>query len=344
MAEPLVVDHRNAHASQISRRSRPPLLRLRSDEQLVALLREGNTAAFEVLASRYQARLLAHCHHIVGSHEDAEDVVQEVFAAAFRAIMADERPINVRPWLYLIARNRSLNHLRRAQPIGEDAMEAELADGGESTADKVERAEEFRILVTDVQRLPETQRTALLLREIDGLSLEQVADAMQTTVPSVKSLLVRARVALAEAGKARSRSSEKHEQAKVVDDNAPELVMRLAGRSSPASGVETEVRGVSKLLFGNRLRLEVAAAVATEPTGQVYGRALAERLEINDNQAAGELKALEAAGLLRRLPQKDRRGPILFERLPSAYWELAATFYEEVASRTTVGSSHAMTR
>ena len=65
------------------------------------------------------------------------------------------------------------------------------------------KREEFRLLIADVQDLPETQRTALLLREIDALSYEQIAEAMETTVPSVKSLLVRARVSLAEAAQAR---------------------------------------------------------------------------------------------------------------------------------------------
>ncbi len=76
-------------------------------------------------------------------------------------------------------------------------------DGGTTTADTVHQREEFRQIVADVQELPETQRTALLLREIDALSYEQIAEAMDTTVPSVKSLLVRARVALAEAAEAR---------------------------------------------------------------------------------------------------------------------------------------------
>ena len=76
-------------------------------------------------------------------------------------------------------------------------------DGGTSTADTVHRREEFRQIVSDVGELPETQRTALLLREIDALSYDQIAEAMDTTVPSVKSLLVRARVSLAEAAEAR---------------------------------------------------------------------------------------------------------------------------------------------
>jgi RNA polymerase sigma factor (sigma-70 family) len=178
-------------------------LRLQSDEKLVALIRRGHHGAFEALVQRYQPRLLAFCRHMLSSQEDAEDVLQEVFAAAFNAICADERPINARPWLYRIARNRCLNHLRRPQPAGQDSMDVFERDGGTSTADTVHKREEFRHIVLDVRELPETQRTALLLREIDALSYDQIAEAMDTTVPSVKSLLVRARVALAEASEAR---------------------------------------------------------------------------------------------------------------------------------------------
>jgi RNA polymerase sigma factor (sigma-70 family) len=182
---------------------RSPLLRLQTDERLVALIRRGHHGAFEALVQRYQPRLLAFCRHMLGSQEDAEDVLQEVFAASFNAICADDRPINARPWLYRIARNRCLNHLRRPQPAGQDSMDVFERDGGTTTADTVHKREEFRHIVADVQELPETQRTALLLREIDALSYEQIAEAMDTTVPSVKSLLVRARVALAEAAEAR---------------------------------------------------------------------------------------------------------------------------------------------
>src|SRR5215218_9019723 len=179
--------------------ARSPLMRLKSDEQLVALTRKGQNGAFEALVTRYQSRLLAFCRHMLGSTEDAEDVLQEVFAAAFNAMIADERPINARPWLYRIARNRCLNHLRRPQHAGQDSMDVFERDGGLTTADAVHKREEFRQIVADVQDLPETQKTALLLREIDALSYEQISEAMETTVPSVKSLLVRARVSLAEA-------------------------------------------------------------------------------------------------------------------------------------------------
>ena len=185
-----------------------PLLRLQSDERLVALTRRGQPAAFEALCSRYQARLLSFIKQMLGSREDAEDVLQEVFTAAFNAVLADEREINVRPWLYRIARNRSLNHLRKATAVGVDSMDVHFADHGMSTGDRVLRRESFRELIADVHQLPETQRSALLLREIDALSYEQIAQAMETTVPSVKSLLVRARISLAEAAEARKLSCD----------------------------------------------------------------------------------------------------------------------------------------
>src|SRR6201997_249658 len=129
---------------------RSPLLRLQSDERLVALIRRGNQGAFEVLVARYHARLLAFCRHIVGSKEDGEDVLQEVMSAAYNAMVADERPINVRPWLYRIARNRSLNHLRKAKDVGVDSMDVHFADHGASTAERVHQREEFRLLVGDL--------------------------------------------------------------------------------------------------------------------------------------------------------------------------------------------------
>ena len=138
------------HAGVVGGHGRSPLLRLQSDERLIALIRRGNHGAFEALVARYQSRLLAFCRHMLGSKEDAEDVLQEVFAAAFNAIGADHRPLNVRPWLYRIARNRSLNHLRRTQAIGVDSMDVHFSEGGLTTADKVHKREDFRLLLVDV--------------------------------------------------------------------------------------------------------------------------------------------------------------------------------------------------
>ena len=192
------------HASQrglLARRS--PLLKLQGDERLIAMARNGNPGAFETIVDRYQGRLLGFCRQMLGSTEDAEDVLQEVFVNAYRAMLADEREINLRPWLYRIARNRCLNHLRKPTADAQESMDMVPAVEASSTAERVHNREEFRQLLGDVRKLPETQRSALLLREMDALSYEEIAQAMETSVPSVKSLLVRARISLAEASQAR---------------------------------------------------------------------------------------------------------------------------------------------
>ena len=278
------------HAGVAGIHGRSPLLRLQSDERLIALVRRGNHGAFEVLVGRYQSRLLAFCRHMLGSREDAEDVLQEVFAAAFNAILADGRPINARPWLYRIARNRSLNHLRRQQPIGVDSMDVHLAEHGTTTADKVHKREEFRELISDVQDLPETQRTALLLREIDALSYEQIAEAMETTIPSVKSLLVRARVSLAEAAEARQLSCDE------VRLELGEIAEGLKRRTSPP--VRRHLRTCASCAgFRQQLRSTNKALAAVMPVGfaLAFKRMLLAHLGISAGAGSGA-SAGSAAG------------------------------------------------
>ena len=167
------------------------------------MARNGNPGAFETIVDRYQGRLLGFCRQMLGSTEDAEDVLQEVFVNAYRAMLADDRDINLRPWLYRIARNRCLNHLRKPTADAQESMDMVPMVEAASTAEKVHNREEFRQLLADVGKLPETQRSALMLREMDAMSYEEIAQAMETSVPSVKSLLVRARISLAEASQAR---------------------------------------------------------------------------------------------------------------------------------------------
>jgi RNA polymerase sigma factor (sigma-70 family) len=279
------------HSAQIGLRGPTPLLRLQSDERLIALVRRGNNGAFEALVARYQSRLLAFCRHMLGSREDAEDVLQEVFAASFNAILADDRAINVRPWLYRIARNRSLNHLRRVQAIGVDSMDVHLSEGGASTADKVHKREEFRLLVSDVQELPETQKTALLLREIDALSYEQIAEAMETTIPSVKSLLVRARVSLAEAAEARTLTCDE------VREELGEVAEGLRRSTAP---VRRHVRGCERCQgFKSQLRSTNKALAAVFPVAPLllFKKALLAQFGMTASAGAGGAAGAAAASV-----------------------------------------------
>ena len=178
-----------------------PLLRLRSDEQLLALFRAGREDAFRALHDRYHERLLAYVRHMLRGSSEAEDVVQDVFLRAYGSLRSGERDIAVRPWLYRDAHNRCIDYGRRAPapPLPPD----ELLPGGADPVAEAERREELRRLVADLHNLPEQQRSALIIRELEGLSYEELGTALGVTVPAVKSLLVRARSGLADAAQAR---------------------------------------------------------------------------------------------------------------------------------------------
>jgi RNA polymerase sigma factor (sigma-70 family) len=180
-----------------------PLLRLRSDDQLVALFRMGYDEAFRAIHDRYRQRLFAYTRQMLGgSRSDAEDVLQDVFLRAYGALRNDDRPVTLRAWLYRVAHNRCIDQLRRPVPAAAEIFELSRTPTHDPP-DETERREALRRLVQDVQRLPEQQRSALLMREMDGLSYAELADALRTSVPAIKSLLVRARLGLVEAGEAR---------------------------------------------------------------------------------------------------------------------------------------------
>jgi len=205
----------------------------RSDEQLVALLRQGRHDAFDALAARYETRLLWFCWKILKSKEDAEDALQDVLASAFRALVADHREILVRPWLYRIARNRCINELRRARKFRPDTLGEDHAESGHGPVDGLAIRQQFGELIRDVQALPDKQRTALLLRELDGFAYQQIATAMETTVPGVKSLLVRARLGLRDSSSARERAS-----AATAPSPAARARRARTRRSAPPAGYQ----------------------------------------------------------------------------------------------------------
>src|ERR1700754_4360057 len=98
-------------------RTAGPLLRLRSDEQLVERFRAGGDDAFRAIHDRYHAHLFAYALQMLGgAQQDAEDAVQDVFVRAYRALRASERPVALRPWLYFVAHNRCIDLLRRPAP------------------------------------------------------------------------------------------------------------------------------------------------------------------------------------------------------------------------------------
>ena len=180
-----------------------PILRLRSDDQLVALFRAGHDEAFGTIHDRYRQRLFAYARQMLGgSGSDAEDVLQDVFLRAYDALRVDGRPLALRAWLYRVAHNRCIDQLRRPAPAAEDIYDINRGVASDLLAE-AERREDLRRLIADVRALPEQQRSALLMREMEGLSYNELAAALGVTIPAIKSLLVRARVGLVEAIEAR---------------------------------------------------------------------------------------------------------------------------------------------
>ncbi|WP_259312597.1 RNA polymerase sigma factor [Capillimicrobium parvum] len=172
------------------------------DAALVAGVRAGDPAAFEAIFDRYGSVLLSFCRHMLGSREDAEDALQHVMLSAHRAMLASDRELHLRAWLFTIARNRCRSMLRARRP--ESSLEdAERWEGTDGLAAEVERREDLRAMLADLRGLPEQQRAALLLAELGAHSHEEIAEVLEVRPAKVKALVFQAREALAAARAAR---------------------------------------------------------------------------------------------------------------------------------------------
>jgi RNA polymerase sigma factor (sigma-70 family) len=175
------------------------------DERLLAQLRRGNDAAFEVLYDRHHAAVLSYCRHMLGSRDEAEDALQQAFVSAHADIIGTDKPIRFKAWIFTIARNRCLSMLRarREQP-SEDLERVSTA----GLADEVEHRAELKQLLVDMHELPEDQRAALILSELGDLSHAEVAEVIDCEVAKVKSLVFQARSGLMERRQARETSCD----------------------------------------------------------------------------------------------------------------------------------------
>jgi RNA polymerase sigma factor (sigma-70 family) len=172
-----------------------------TDGRLVAQVRAGSDAAYATIVARYREALTGFATTLLGgSHADAEDVVQDAFIRALPGLRASDRPMVLRPWLYMIVRNRAFD-LRRAQrPVGEAGrLELAPAPAGAEPPERAAARQELDHVVAEIARLPERQRLALVRRELCGATHRELAAELGTSVAATKSLLVRARHALADA-------------------------------------------------------------------------------------------------------------------------------------------------
>ena len=188
----------------------PRLLKLAPDARLVGLVREGRVGAFEALYDRHHKGILSFCRHMLSDADEAEDAVQHTFMAAYRELADSDEPIHVRAWLYTVARNRCYSIIRGRREQPSDSIDTAATEG---LATEVQRRQDLRDLVADLRRLPDEQRAALVLAELDALSHEDIAGVLGVPRDKVKALVYQARESLVAERTARDTScSEIREQ------------------------------------------------------------------------------------------------------------------------------------
>src|SRR6185295_10535310 len=184
---------------------RVPGLHLLGDDRLARRAAAGDRQAFAVLYQRHHQGLFRYCRAILGDAEDAADALQNTMAAALRALPGERREIRVKPWLYRIAHNESISLLRRRPPHA--GLEEAVHVAAPSSADAATR-ERLRQLVADVRELPDRQRTALGMRELNGLDYSEIGAAIGSSAAATKQTVYEARTALHEMADGRDMSCE----------------------------------------------------------------------------------------------------------------------------------------
>jgi RNA polymerase sigma-70 factor (ECF subfamily) len=183
------------------RAARSPRAGTASDEALVAAVRAGSDTAFAAIVVRYEPHLLGYARQVLsGRHHDAEECVQDAFVRALRSLRAGEADIALKPWLHTIVRNRCVDQLRRPDRTTDlDPHEAVLRDPGPGPISMIARREHLDAVVHGVGALPERQRRALVMHELEDRSHSQIGRVLGVTSGASKALVCRARQGVAEA-------------------------------------------------------------------------------------------------------------------------------------------------
>ena len=251
------------------------------DAELVGRARAGDERAFEEIVRRYRQPLLRYSARHVG-RDHAEDVTQHALAKAAAHLRDDPRPIHLRAWLYRVAHNAAVN-LRARKDWSHEELSAEV-DGVPQPPELAAQRTEVRAVVSELDRLPERQRAALLMSVFEGRGYDEIAFQLETTPNSVRALLSRARAHLRRAAAA------------IAPLPILESLMRKASSVLGTSG-----GGSGTVAAGGSV--VQAKLVAIAATAAVVGAASAERGVFGDEEAAAggvavAADALPAAGLL----------------------------------------------
>ena len=244
-------------AISAARAGRAPLLRLQSDERLAALAAAGHKVAFETLVQRYRLPLVRACQRILAD-DRAEDAVQQTLLSAYQALRRHGPPDRFRPWLYRIAVNAAMKMAPDATASVE--VPAGLA-GGEQPDEAGERRELVRSTLHAVAVLPAHQRRALVARELEGRSHEEIARELGLSGGAVRQLIHRARTSVRAAASA---LIPQEALLRLMERAGPEASGRVAEIVAPAAGAGLGAKvAVAAVLAGG-----VAGGAALAPVGE----------------------------------------------------------------------------
>lgn len=176
------------------------------DEELVLRVQQGDKSAYDILVLRYQHKIIQLVNRYVKDHSEAQDVAQEAFIKAYRALGSFRGESAFYTWLYRIAINTAKNYLvaraRRSSDQQVDVQDAEAIEnapqlqGLETPERQLLGAEIAETIQAAIENLPEEMRVAIMLREFEGMSYEEIAEAMDCPVGTVRSRIFRAREAI----------------------------------------------------------------------------------------------------------------------------------------------------
>ena len=173
-----------------------------TEQELVRAAAGGDTEAFERLVRTYENKIYHLALRMCGSSEEASDIAQEAFLAAWRGLPSFRGEANFATWLYRLTSNAAIEYLRRQKKergdmsLDDEDLGLDAVDTGPGPQDAAERTEVRTAVAAGLQQLSEGHRQVLVLREIQGLSYEEIADVLEVDLGTVKSRISRARTAL----------------------------------------------------------------------------------------------------------------------------------------------------
>jgi RNA polymerase sigma factor (sigma-70 family) len=301
-------------------------LQLRREGTLRSRAARGDAAAFAAVYERHHQALYRYCRSILRHEEDAQDALQNTMARAFAALQDESRDFELRPWLFRIAHNEAISILRRRRASTELQ---DVPDAAGDLEDQVSDREELRLLQRDLADLPERQRAALVLRELNGLSHAEIGIVLELSPSAVKQSIFEARSALFTCREGREMACE----------DVRQMLSDGDGRMLRGRGVRAHLRSCPDCRrFKAELEQRPRALRALAPPLPI-GTAAALLSQVIGTGTAAKLLAcvvIAGGGTTLAVEMRDARGPapVVAESVRKAPAKKPATVVPVLASTT----------